>query len=198
MTGSCSKPLYGLVLAGGASRRMQTDKAAMKINGEAQLARTYKLASRVCERVFVSVRSNQADELTRKRYPQIHDHPENVGPAAGIIAALTKHPDVAWLVVACDLPLLDEVTLQYLVDNRAPNRIATAYRSSFDDLPEPLCAIYEPGARTVLRGFIEDGLNCPRKMLIKSDVELLRQPNPQALENVNTPDDVRRVSDQSE
>ncbi len=122
----------------------------------------------------------------------------DIGPAAGILAALDEDPDVAWLVVACDLPLLDSKTLGHLVDNRNPKRVATAYRSSYDDLPEPLCAIYEPGARTAIREFIGEGLNCPRKMLIKSDIELLQQLQPGALENVNTPDDLRRVGAQAE
>ncbi len=41
MTLSRSYPINGLVLAGGESRRMQTDNAAMKIDGKTQLDRTY-------------------------------------------------------------------------------------------------------------------------------------------------------------
>ena len=198
MTLSRSYPMNGLVLAGGESRRMQFDKAAMKIDGKTQLDRTYELVSQFCERVYVSVRSDQAGETIRREYPQIIDVLTDIGPAAGIIAALDEDPDVAWLVVACDLPLLDSKTLEHLVHNRNPKRVATAYRSSYDDLPEPLCAIYEPGARTAIREFIGEGLNCPRKMLLKSDIELLQQLQPGALENVNTPDDLRRVGAQAE
>ena len=120
---------------------MQTDKAAMKIDGKTQLDRTSELVSQICERVFVSVRSDQASETIRREYPQIIDELTDIGPAAGIIAALDEDPNVAWLVVACDLPLLDSKTLGHLVDNRHPKRVATAYRSSYDDLPEPLGAI---------------------------------------------------------
>ena len=42
-----------------------------------------------------------------------------------------------------------------------------------------------------MRRFVAEGLNCPRKMLIRSDTLLLEQPNPAALDNVNTPDDLR-------
>ena len=47
-------------------------------------------------------------------------------------------------MLACDLPLLDAATLEHLLRARDPRRAATAYRSSHDGLPEPLCAIYEP------------------------------------------------------
>jgi hypothetical protein len=34
-------------------------------------------------------------------------------------------------------------------------------------------------------------MNCPRKILIRSDTHLLEQPHPEALDNVNTPDDLQ-------
>jgi molybdopterin-guanine dinucleotide biosynthesis protein A len=56
-------------------------------------------------------------------------------------------------------------------------------------LPEPLCAIYEPASRDRLIEYVATGKNCPRKFLIKSDVQLIDEPNPHALDNVNTPDE---------
>ena len=88
------------------------------------------------------------------------------------------------------LPNLDRRTLEYLLDHRAADKPFTAYRSSHDGLPEPLCAIYRAGSDVAIRAFVDEGLVCPRKMLIRSDTELLDQPNPAALDNVNTPDDL--------
>lgn len=67
----------------------------------------------------------------------------------------------------------------------------TAYTSSHDGLPEPLCAVYRSGCSDIIRKFVDDGMNCPRKILIRSDTRLLQQPNPHSLDNVNTPDDLR-------
>ena len=105
------------------------------------------------------------------------------------MAAQAKYPDAAWLVLACDLPFLDEGTLTTLIAARDPQRLATAFRSSHDVLPEPLCAIYEPASREAILAHIASGKNCPRKFLINSDVQLLDEPNPHALDNVNTPDE---------
>ena len=187
--------IFGLVLSGGHSRRMNVDKAALVIAGQSQLERSVELLKRVCDRVFVSTRADQRDDPLRSRYPLIIDRFDDAGPLAGIISAQMNHPDKAWLVVACDLPLLDEASLMFLIRNRDASKFATAYRSSTDDLPEPLCAIYEPHSHKSLMESLERSRICPRKILINSDVALLVQPNAEALDNINTPEDLERVVD---
>jgi molybdopterin-guanine dinucleotide biosynthesis protein A len=180
-------PLFGLVLAGGRSTRMQRDKAAIEYQaGETQLDVAVKLLAPRVERVFVSVRAEQSGESARAGYAQILDRGDVEGPIAGISAALAEHPQVAWLVLACDLPFLDAATLDKLIAARNTASDATAFRSSHDGLPEPLCAIYEPRARAAIAAHIAGGRNCPRKFLINAGTSLLDQPNPRALDNVNT------------
>src|SRR6516165_8470622 len=111
-------PLYGLLLSGGASQRMRQDKAALPYRGEPQLLRAWRLLGRVTERSFLSVREHQRDDPLRAELPQIVDSYDAIGPAAGILSAQDRFPEAAWLVVACDLPLLDEATLQQLIQGR--------------------------------------------------------------------------------
>jgi molybdopterin-guanine dinucleotide biosynthesis protein A len=168
---------------------MQRDKAALTYHGRTQLEWAVSLLQPHAQRVFISVRPDQTSDPVRARFEQIVDTHENLGPIAGIMAAQAKYPQVAWLVVACDLPFLDNGTLATLIAARQPRRLATAYRSSHDVLPEPLCAIYEPASREPLLAHVANGKNCPRKFLINSDVHLMDEPNPHALDNVNTPDE---------
>jgi molybdenum cofactor guanylyltransferase len=187
--GTAVAPLYGLVLAGGRSTRMQRDKAMLEYAGRSQLERAVGLITPLVERVFVSVRPDQTADPLRARFAQIVDSGEVAGPIAGIMAAQARHPDAAWLVLACDLPLLDQETLAHLLRSRRPERQATAYRSTHDGLPEPLCAIYEPSSREAMRAHVASGRDCPRKFLINASTELIDQPQPGALDNVNTPQD---------
>jgi molybdopterin-guanine dinucleotide biosynthesis protein A len=180
-------PLYGIVLAGGRSTRMQRDKAALEYRpGVTQLDAAMRLLEGRIAQAFVSVRADQAHDAARAPYARIVDRGDTQGPIAGIVAALSEHPDAAWLVLACDLPFLDSRTLDTLIAARDPAREATAFRSSHDALPEPLCAIYEPRALAGLRAHIAGGRNCPRKYLINADTKLLEQPAPRALDNINT------------
>jgi molybdopterin-guanine dinucleotide biosynthesis protein A len=180
-------PVFGLVLAGGRSTRMQRDKATIEYApGITQLDAAMKLLEGRVERAFVSVREDQTGDAERAKYPRIFDRGDVEGPIAGICAALTAHAEAAWLVLACDLPFLDARTLDFLITARDPARVATAFRSSSDGLPEPLCAIFEPRALDGIRAHIAAGRNCPRKFLINADTRLLDQPDPRALDNVNT------------
>ncbi|MGI9233751.1 MAG: NTP transferase domain-containing protein [Woeseiaceae bacterium] len=189
---SAAKPLFGLVLAGGESRRMGQDKASLRREGQSQLAYTVRLLDDLVERVFVSTRADQQNDAVRSRFKLIIDRYEGMGPVAGILSAMDEYPGVDWLVLACDLPNIDAATLLNLLEKRSADKPFSAYVSSNDDLPEPLCAVYTAQSSGIVRGFVEDGVHCPRKILIRSDTLLLRQPNPSSLENVNTPDDLRR------
>ena len=182
--------LYALVLAGGRSRRMGRDKALLACGGISQLERTVTLLEAFADRTFVSVRKDQREEPERQRFDQIVDKYDDLGPVAGILSALETSPGADWLVVACDLPNVDSRTIAYLLQHRGAKYPFTAFRSSHDDLPEPLCAVYAAGSDSILRRFVDEGIICPRKIMMRSDTLLLRQPDPAALDNVNTPEEL--------
>jgi molybdopterin-guanine dinucleotide biosynthesis protein A len=90
-------------------------------------------------------------------------------------------------VLACDLPFLDAATLQQLIAARDPRRLATAFRSSHDDKPEPLCTIYEPASLSAMEAWVAAGQHCPRGFLAQAEAALLRLRTVRALDNINTP-----------
>jgi len=182
--------IYGLVLAGGESRRMGRDKALLVRDGHSQLAHIAALLESITERVYVSSRQEQQDDPERSRFENIVDRYEGIGPIAGILSAMDAHPNADWLVVACDLPNIDEPTLSFLIEKAKQKQPFTAFKSNYDGLPEPLCALYRCGSDAIIRRFVEDGIVCPRKILMRSDTLLLEQPNSAALDNINTPDDL--------
>ena len=182
--------INGLVLAGGESRRMGCDKAQLRHGDSSQLEYVADVLGEVVDTVFVSTRASQSGDPVRSRFQQIVDRYDDLGPVAGILSALESHPDSDWLVVACDLPNVDAATLRYLLQHSDAAHPFTSFISSHDGLPEPLCAIYRKECASILRGFVDDGLKCPRKMLIRSNTQLLEQINPLSLENINTPNDL--------
>lgn len=187
-------PLLGLVLAGGHSRRFGRDKAGINVAGRALLERVVESLGRVVDEVFVSVRADQIDENLRQRYTLIVDMQPELGPAGGILAAYAHRPAVAWLVTACDMPLLDEATMRRLIERRQPDRAGIGYRNPVSGLPEPLCAIWEPATLDAFRQRAESGGSLSaRGMLADARIELIDAADARALANVNTQADFDRL-----
>jgi molybdopterin-guanine dinucleotide biosynthesis protein A len=181
-------PLKGMVLAGGKSKRMRFDKGQLVYHSKPQREHMGDVITGFCEATFLSCRFDQVDALAAE-YPPLFDTFFDLGPMGALLSAFRSDPNAAWLSVACDLPFLDEKTIDYLVNNRNPSAIATAFKSPENEFPEPLVAIWEPKSYPVLLQFMAQGHSCPRKVLINSKVHLLDAPNPLALKNVNTPEE---------
>jgi len=185
--------LNGLVLAGGKSRRMGQDKGKINYHGKPQREHAFDLLSTCCEQTFLSCRPDQSADPDLFGMPLIFDHFLGLGPFGAIASAFRENPNTAWLVVACDLPLLDKEALDYLIQHRDTSKIATAFNSPNNEFPEPLITIWEPRSYPVLLSFLAQGYSCPRKVLINSEVALVDAPNTRVLTNVNSPEDLEEL-----
>ncbi|HEY9535802.1 MAG TPA: NTP transferase domain-containing protein [Mucilaginibacter sp.] len=188
-----AKPvLNGLVLAGGQSLRMGTDKGKLNWHGKEQRYHITDLLKQHCDDVFISCRADQRKEIAPE-YNALPDTFIDLGPFGAILSAFREKPDSAWLVVACDMPLLDAETFNHLIENRNTSSLATAYENAEDNFPEPLITIWEPKSYPVLLAFLAQGYSCPRKVLINSDTNLLQPLNAEVLTNVNTTGDFEKI-----
>jgi len=148
--------LTGLVLAGGRSTRLGQDKVELPVHGQPLLTRTARLAARFCSRVVVSGR-NPAD--LGLDLPWLPDDAPGHGPIGGILTGLT-HLGGPLLVLACDLPLLDEATVARLVEHRShrpEGTVITTFLQSATGFIEPLVAVYEARAQSHLAGALAAG-----------------------------------------
>lgn len=187
--------LYGLVLSGGKSTRMGTDKGLIEYHGVPQREHLYQLLTQVCEETFMSIRTEQEAEIPSE-YQTIVDLDEYRGPYNGLLSAHKKHPEAAWLVLACDLPLMDVEALRELITERDHSKQATAFALRENPLPEPLCAIWEPHAFQDSLVYLESGVGtCPRKFLINHDTKLVFPKNANVLLNANSEAEYKEALD---
>ena len=190
-----SKEIRGLVLAGGFSKRMGQDKGLISYHGIPHRIYLYHLLKRAgLSQVHISCRTDQIEELHEFR--PLADAFTPAGPMAALLTAFEENAHVAWLVLACDLPLMDLQTVQYLISHRDPSKIATAFRSPEDNFPEPLIAIWEPASQALLMDSYQKGKLSPRKVMLHHEICLLDAPNPQMLSNVNDPEALKSSIDQ--
>lgn len=183
------KMLYGLVLAGGMSRRMGQDKSLLDYHGKPQWVYLADLLRPFCQKVYVSCRAGQASGFAGGPAEVLPDRHAGEGPVLGLLAAQAAQPGTAWLVVACDLPMVDEAALRQLLAGRQPDKEATAFYSAEIDGPDPLLAIWEGRGLARLAEASVRAATGPFAFLKKAELALLLPASPGILANANTPED---------
>lgn len=182
-----SAPLYGLVLTGGKSTRMKSDKALLNYHNLPQAQFMRELLLPFCQEVYLSARRNQWEGSKLEKLPTLQDTHEDAGPIAGLLAAFERHPEANWLVLACDLPFINKRTLEHLLANFDPSAAATCFRNKDEEFPEALCAIYTPQSHAIIQKAFAQGIRCPVKILKNSGCKMLEPQADFNLANVNTP-----------
>ncbi|MEN8788480.1 MAG: NTP transferase domain-containing protein [Flavobacteriaceae bacterium] len=176
--------LYGLILAGGKSTRMGMDKDRISYHGLPQSLYLFSLLDKLCQNTFLSIRADQQKEYSD--YNFVVDENIYRGPFNGILSAHKENPEAAWLVIACDLPLIDQETLQLLVSERDRSKKATALATDKTGLPEPLAAIWEADGLKQVPDYLQKiQSSCPRKYLLNSDIKLVVPQKDEVLLNAN-------------
>jgi molybdopterin-guanine dinucleotide biosynthesis protein A len=195
MTDSSEIKVNGLVLAGGKSSRMGYDKSLIDYHGKPQREYLFDILSRLCKKVFISCRKNH--QVPNHLNPLI-DQFEIESPLNGILTAMTHDPHVSWLVVAVDMPMANERAIQYLLDHRDKEKVATCYIDSEHKNPEPLFSIWETKAVPLVKEFCAKGKFSPRDFLKGQDIQLLTPPSADVNININTPDELNQFKNKKQ
>ncbi|MFD1293192.1 NTP transferase domain-containing protein [Lutibacter holmesii] len=181
-------PIQGLVLAGGKSTRMGKDKGVLNFFGKNQRDVAIELLEKNNLKTYLSVREEQEISINNK----ITDKFVGLGPFGAICSAFQENPDVAWLVIATDLPFVTDEVIQLLLKHRNPSKIATTIKGKDKQFPEPLITIWEPKSYTLLLNYLAQGYSCPRKVLINSEVEIV-EIDDSFIRNINTPEEFKNA-----
>ena len=181
--------MYGVVLNGGKSKRMGRDKGQLVYHAHPQTIHCYHLLHATCSSVVISCRKDQMSLY--HNYPVITDLHENCGPISGILSVY-KHVRGPLLVLACDLPFIDESNLQHLCSNRDTTKAATAYMHTNRKI-EPLCTIWEISALEALHEQFILGNYGLNHVLNKLPIKRIPILNPQSFTNVNEYSDYKKI-----
>ncbi|MDR1125296.1 MAG: molybdenum cofactor guanylyltransferase [Deltaproteobacteria bacterium] len=149
----------GVVLAGGMGRRLGRDKTALRLPDREQdfLVRTAGILASVLSDVRVSCRDDLPERLARAgSYPILPDHYPGGGALRAVYSAL-RHTGRPCLILACDMPFMREDLLVALLEarRRRPATIVQTLWRSPDGTLEPLAAVYEPQALSLLEQAIQ-------------------------------------------
>jgi len=185
-----------LILTGGKSSRMGTDKSELNYHGKPQKEFAKELLENQGIETFYSVGKSSnviSSEVEKSQLEdEIHDVLPNLGPFGGICSAFQKDPDSAWLVLAIDLPFVNQSLVKLLLEKRNPTKVATSIKGKQKQYPEPLITIYEPKSYPILLQYLKEGNPSPRQMLMNSEIEIVEIEDG-LIRNVNTPEEYQQV-----
>jgi molybdenum cofactor guanylyltransferase len=142
--------LSGIILSGGQSSRMGSDKAFIEFQGKSLIEYPINLLQQFCNEIIISANSQ---EYQRFGFKLIHDNFPGCGPIGGVFSSL-KHSSNDWnLVLGCDTPYISGDVLTRLIgyiDNY--NCIISIHYN----LKEPLVALYNKNSLSVFLEHIKE------------------------------------------
>lgn len=193
------KHVAGIVLAGGRSRRMGADKAALSFGPETLLQRIARIVGQATSPVVVVAAQNQSLPTLPPEVVVARDQNAGRGPLEGIAAGLRalqkSHPqcEVAF-VTTCDAPLLQPPFIQAMIallDDKHDAAIPIV-----DEIPQTLAGVYRIGTLAAIESMLGENRLAVHDLLRRIAVNFvpadrLRQVDHEllSLRNVNTPND---------
>jgi molybdopterin-guanine dinucleotide biosynthesis protein A len=192
MTAHAGTTVAGLLLTGGASRRMGTDKALLEVDGRRLAERGASVLAAVCDLVL-EVGPGVSG------LPAVQEDPAGHGPLAALGAGAAELRRLGHagpvLLLAVDMPYVDTALLQLLADRPGlPTAVPVA-----DGQPQPMCARYGPDALAAVPRLLAAGERSLRGLLAAVEVGWVERAEwepvggPDALRDLDTPDDLTRL-----
>ena len=187
--------MTGAILAGGQSRRMGSNKALIKVDGETIIERTVRVFKKIFDDTIIIANDPLAyEDLSTRIYTDIH---KGAGALGGVYTALFHSSSQYTFVAACDMPLLDEASIRVIIGRAGLDAVVPYVDGRF----HPMHALYSRRCMRAIEEMIKDGdlkINnlLERVMVRKLTVDDFKGAAIWAsVENINTPEDLSRITD---
>lgn len=188
--------IIGVILAGGKSSRMGTNKSLLKLGNQRIIERIAELMKSIFTNVIII--TNTPDEYKFLNLPLYEDIYKWKGPLAGIHSALTHSTTEKIFVLSCDVPLMSKEMIQYLVEYKSEKQVVFCEAAGYH---QPLVGVYSKQILSEIEKFISDNELTDKSLhqfLKNIDTEII---HPEKLPfykdeiffNVNRPEDYSQI-----
>ena len=192
------KNITGIILAGGKSSRMGSDKGLMSVCGKPMISHVIEQLEALQIPIII-IANNPA--YSQFNYPVFEDLMKDKGPVGGIYTGLFKSSTEKNLIVSCDVPNVDSKLFEHLI-SFSENHVVTI--SEYEGKRHPLVGVYRKKALDVFKenlhknqlklSYICEDLFC--KVLDFSKHKNLE--NKPYFSNINTPEEIKNVNHENE
>lgn len=183
--------ITAIVLAGGKSQRMGTEKGLLVLNGKPFIKHICDALQPIFGSNILIVSANK--EYDALGFTRVEDIIENKGPVGGLYTALKASKTKINLVLSVDVPLVSTELLEWLIKSHDETYMVTQTKSG--EKTSPLIGVYDRSMRIVfgehmagnqlkLREVIED--------VKHQTIEIPEKWNNQ-VQNINTPEEYQNL-----
>ena len=187
-----------IILAGGQSSRMGTNKALLQLNGKTVIEGMVEKLEKIVDDTIVV--TNTFEDYAFLHLPMIEDRRKGKGPLAGMEAGLAATQTERNLIVACDMPFISVELGQYLLS------CLGEYQAAVPEISgqlHPLFAAYRKDVNGAVTQSLEENQLRIRHLLHNIHVKIVKKELLQSLEidheelyffNMNNPDEYHKAS----
>ena len=184
-----AEKIGGIIMSGGKSSRMGTDKGLMVFKGKQLVEYPIELLHPFCSNIIISTNQSAYKKFGLTTVPDIY---RNRGPVGGLHAALNKTDFDFNIVLACDVPFVESELFKFLLkESDGFDAIVPQHSGGF----EPLVAVYRKKIASQFENNLLNGnykllqiLRSSRVKFVNVDHLLLKYPR--MFDNLNSPEDL--------
>lgn len=184
------KNITGIILAGGKSSRMGSDKGLLKLEYKTFVERVIEAMKPLVDEIVIVSNNSDYDQFG---YLRIEDEIEDSGPLAGLYSGL-KHSNSEFnMVLSCDIPMIKTEILQKLIESDFENYEVTQIESNYKTMP--LIAIYKKDCLNTCLKLLEQGERRLRYAVNQMNTNTIKIASnyESMVKNVNTKDDLKII-----
>jgi molybdopterin-guanine dinucleotide biosynthesis protein A len=186
------KDITGIVLAGGKSSRMGTDKSLIMLHNKPLIQYAIDIIKHLCQNIVISANTNKYEFTGCEVWP---DEFPVQAPIIGIYSCLKRSPTNLNIVLSCDMPMITTSLFSYLLVYAKDYDIVVPVHENY---LEPLCGIYQRSALPIMEKFIRSKNFALHEFIENTNHLSLKIPDnkfPASIfMNVNTLDDFNRLT----
>lgn len=187
------KTITGIVLAGGKSRRMSTDKALLLFKGKPFLSHVIEALMPMADEILIVSDNKKHGEFNFKR---VSDTMIDAGPLSGLHAGLKHSNTELNIILSCDVPLIQTSVLEIILANNTDEYDVIQIEE--EGKSHPLIALYKKRVTPHLLVALQKGERKLSKALIGLNVKSISisKSHYEALRNINTRSDLKSIENE--
>jgi len=180
----CGTKATVIIMAGGGSSRMGTDKSLLPIKGQSMIEAICKQLRGSFDEILIS--ANEVDKFAFLGFEVIPDKVPEQGPLMGIASALEASANELNFVVACDIPKINLACVNRMLTEALESQADIVVPTTGEEKYEPLFAIYRKSALEAINKALSSGKRKITEVFTLCRVKHIELDNTDWLVNLNT------------